>query len=681
MNNDCKCNKPNTVGANNLRGCRLLAPKCCKGGVFFNTVVIPKSMGGSKEGEPFAPKNGMYYNALVHYEADGTKFIYDSEGNYTNLSNISEEEVQAMVNEYIQNNVAFVFDTVADMKAATNLVNGSYARTLGFHALNDGGGALYKITNTGIANEMDVIAVDTLFANLVTNKELNVKQFGAYGDGTHDDTLVLQATLNSTIKTICFPEGIYLVKANTNDCPLTDTTDISMCALTTANDKVLKGEAATIRSYHDSSESKDFYILSASGSLKAENITFDGQFSVYRRTYGLQLNNSNNEIVNCKFVNFGGSGVVLNGSSTNNINTNNIDSCKFENCGNSVFGAWVNDSNFSNIQFFNVSEGFDFDKLSTNVTIDNILAHTYRGDGADACIEINGGSNFVINNVICKNFIDGILINGKIIPTEDLQLKTISENIAISNCTFDNINGYGVVLGNAIENETECRNITMDGVIVKGANLDGFHLRGENIKLNNSIAENCTRCAILIDTKADSITIDNFVNNGCGQGLISCSVGTDITLTNIYDNEVNNTSHTVAISNVANLTIDNLIVKNTSGFSVSNNRLFNISATSARFNQIVMPVLDTAIFFVTTSTQYAISNSTLKIRDLKIENPTVVLTDVVPSTLGNTMPFKAGTIAIVKESNTNSNAYICVRGIMNGQSVNTWKKITTEAIS
>lgn len=85
MNNDCKCNRPNTIGVNHLRGNRLLSPKCGEPGFLFTTEIIPKTMGGSTAGEPFAPKQGMFYNTLVHYAADGGRFIYDSEGNYTEL--------------------------------------------------------------------------------------------------------------------------------------------------------------------------------------------------------------------------------------------------------------------------------------------------------------------------------------------------------------------------------------------------------------------------------------------------------------------------------------------------------------------------------------------------------------------------------------------------------------------
>lgn len=99
--------------------------------------------------------------------------------------------LQEIIVSYLNSNVAWVFDTVADMKQATNLTADSYAQTLGFYAVGDGGGAIYKVTNTGTANEMDIIAIGDLRAVLVPT-EANPLQFGAYGDGTHDDTDALQ---------------------------------------------------------------------------------------------------------------------------------------------------------------------------------------------------------------------------------------------------------------------------------------------------------------------------------------------------------------------------------------------------------------------------------------------------------------------------------------------------------
>ena len=100
--------------------------------------------------------------------------------------------LQEIITTYIQANTAWCFNTVNDMKLSENLINGSYTQTLGFHSLNDGGGALYYITDTATANEKDIIAVGDLYAILVPENEVKVEQLGAYGDKLHDDTAVLQ---------------------------------------------------------------------------------------------------------------------------------------------------------------------------------------------------------------------------------------------------------------------------------------------------------------------------------------------------------------------------------------------------------------------------------------------------------------------------------------------------------
>ena len=117
--------------------------------------------------------------------------------------------LQEIITTYIQSNVAWVFDTVADMKSATNLVDGSFARTLGFHTINDGGGATYIISDTGTANEMDVIAIDSLYATLIKPSTVTPELYGAYGDGTHDDSDCIQECL--TKNTIVHMPNIYLV--------------------------------------------------------------------------------------------------------------------------------------------------------------------------------------------------------------------------------------------------------------------------------------------------------------------------------------------------------------------------------------------------------------------------------------------------------------------------------------
>ena len=153
-------------------------------------------------------------NQLKDYVENYFKNLDVQEEINNKLDEMAEDgTLQEIITEYIQANVAWTFDTVADMKLATNLVNGSYARTLGFHTLNDGGGATYYITDSGTANEMDVIAVGNLYANLVYGNKINVKQLGAYGDDTNDDSNFIKRAI-ALVKDILIPEGTYLLNSS-----------------------------------------------------------------------------------------------------------------------------------------------------------------------------------------------------------------------------------------------------------------------------------------------------------------------------------------------------------------------------------------------------------------------------------------------------------------------------------
>lgn len=102
--------------------------------------------------------------------------------------------LQEIIGDYLNATAVWGFNSVADMKASTNLIDGSFAHTLGYYAKNDGGSATYKIrkiTNDDVVDEATIIEIgdaqNSLIAELITN-EYCLQQFGCYGDGTHDDT-------------------------------------------------------------------------------------------------------------------------------------------------------------------------------------------------------------------------------------------------------------------------------------------------------------------------------------------------------------------------------------------------------------------------------------------------------------------------------------------------------------
>ena len=125
--------------------------------------------------------------------------------------------LQEIITTYIQSNVAWTFDSVADMKLATNFTDGSFAKTFGYYSVNDGGGAFYKIRTATVddtPDEMFLIEIGdgSLVAELVYNGNYIPEQLGAKGDGSTDASAVFAAIfdhMDENQKVIM--NGTYLV--------------------------------------------------------------------------------------------------------------------------------------------------------------------------------------------------------------------------------------------------------------------------------------------------------------------------------------------------------------------------------------------------------------------------------------------------------------------------------------
>ena len=195
------------------------------------------------------------------------------------------EEIMA---DYLNTRAIFGFDTVADMKLGTNLTNGSFAKTLGFHSKSDEGGANYKIrtiTNDDVVDEMTIIEIgdsaDQLIAELVKEPVMNVKQFGAKGDNSTNDTTSLQAALN-----FCSSNGLELnIPAGTYK-----TNGLTTNAIT------IKGNQCIIKAYSNTNTT----LLTLNGVCDIDGVNFDGNSLV-----NTLLHNNVFEIklTNCTFKN------------------------------------------------------------------------------------------------------------------------------------------------------------------------------------------------------------------------------------------------------------------------------------------------------------------------------------------------------------------------------------------
>ena len=92
---------------------------------------------------------------------------------------VTDGTLPEIVASYLNTKAIFGFDNVESMKNATNLINGSYAQTLGYYNKNDGGNALYKIRNITTSDVVDESKIIKLNNNLIAeliNFTLNREQ-------------------------------------------------------------------------------------------------------------------------------------------------------------------------------------------------------------------------------------------------------------------------------------------------------------------------------------------------------------------------------------------------------------------------------------------------------------------------------------------------------------------------
>ena len=127
-------------------------------------------------------------------------------------------ELQEIVGEYLNTKALLSFDNIQDMISSQNLIEGSYTKTLGFHQLNDGGSKTYKIIKEQNAQNVNGrtkinLLHDDLYA-ISINDKINVKEYGAKGDGITDDTEAIQFCIdNFPHRNIYIPNGTYLISS------------------------------------------------------------------------------------------------------------------------------------------------------------------------------------------------------------------------------------------------------------------------------------------------------------------------------------------------------------------------------------------------------------------------------------------------------------------------------------
>lgn len=358
--------------------------------------------------------------------------------------------LQEIIVSYVQTNVVWTFDTVADMKQATNLIAGSYAQTYGYSSVNDGGKAKYKIraiTGDDTVDNMTIISISpTLVAELIKEPTMTTKQFGA---GVNTDLNVLNTAIsycnNLMLSTdmIITPQQVEI----TNDI----TIDFNGHKLTMAdNDSV--SYASLIRISGANVVFKNGEIDGNSEGQTVSPVTNNTGISI---TTGI-LSLYDMEIHNCLYE-----AIITNGHCNLNIFNS-----KLYDCGRNEIAVL----SWDNV----VIENCEFDgDLTGGENIANIDVEPYEAQSSFGNITINncvfkGNKLHAISNYLDAN-------------------QTASANILVSNCKFYNQLSIGYDRGR--KSQYNIFNCIFESITGKPAIY--LYETKENVNINNVTIKNC----------------------------------------------------------------------------------------------------------------------------------------------------------------------------------------------
>ena len=363
-------------------------------------------------------------------------------------ANIDTEKTRAIIAEdNIKMGYSRVYDTVESMKNDTTIKEGMICKTIGYRAVNDLGGGVYKIT-TDAPNGYEKISVsNNLTASLIIIDYITPEMLGAYGDNVHDDTNILRFMFNNynNIKL----NGTYLYTEN-------------IIANTSFKNINIFGNNSTLTT-------PNWNAIQINGSFNVtDNINIDSVIFNCSNSF----TGDKNPIDFVNFVN------IYNARKTN------ISNCTFN---NTPLGALRVNGNIINITDCNFTHvGFSYSSLSTNR---NCISCTPY---ASNLIDYTTNNSLFISNCIFKDVAQEAIDTTNIgtinitncygIDISQYFYEEVSPdvngdktaNVTIENTTFDNL-GVSIVQNSAVKN-SDITNLNIEMNV--------------NVTLNNIISNN-----------------------------------------------------------------------------------------------------------------------------------------------------------------------------------------------
>ena len=539
-------------------------------------------------------------------------------------------QLAEIISQYLELAVAYTFDNVNSLSEAENLSEGSYAETLGFNTIGDGGGSKYYIrtlTNSDVIDGYTKISLtntENLIAVLQIPSILNVHQFGIFGDGETDVTSKLQKAF---LYNCYLPSGTYLISDRVginSHLIYGDGIDHTIIKLknnsTFDNTAIFRQDNGNDIHIHDltldgnkaNNDVDTKYMLSLMGctNISIHDVEFKNSFGSCTR-----FNDSVNiNIKDCLFHNTTGvSGATAPAIYGNPVKYLTVDNCKCEHIGD----------------HFAYIACDDLTKVTQNVIIKNCSINTCGED------DLTGGYSVAIYSN--------------------------SKDVIISNCIINDCKG-GIQVSNHGEVDIAPQNILVSKCIISGSGLDGVYTTGSTNHNVNFLT--ITDCLIHDNTqdaldmrKVNNLIIANcqlFDNNRYGIQTRSCNY-----VRIINCNSANNTTSGITIG-YSTAPCSYVTVSNCDTYVSNPERTQGSGMYLASGSHL--KVIDCENHDNTT-TNFSVNNAnTSDVTIINTVSPNSTNNSINSITFGNAIPnykSKVGDIVFYNQSNTSKLGAVC----------------------